>query len=202
MRQTCRPPRPLHATSRGVSSSPNVSAKVSQAEQRLSEGNLDECLTNLRLALKFALDEAAGDVTARENITVVPSEEHQVREFLEKKGFFTKEERCGYSGIHGLLSKGPHGTPDEETTLLAFAASLMAFRYLSVKLQRYRSLQPRIEIRRALLLLPKGPTEPVRGRRHPAFPIGTCIITGDFGGRHETRTRDLLVANEALFQLS
>lgn len=122
----------------GIPFSANVPEKISTAEKRLLEGNFSECLTNLRLALKFALEEAAGHVASREGITSVPSKEEEVRRFLRDKSFFTEEEYRGYWGIYGLLSSGPHGSPGEEITLLGFATSLIALHYLSEKLKPSR----------------------------------------------------------------
>jgi len=44
-------------------------------------------------------------------------EDWEVREYLEKKGFFTREERKGFDGVYGLLSSGTHRKGDKNLGL-------------------------------------------------------------------------------------
>jgi hypothetical protein len=49
-------------------------------------------------------------------------EDREVREYLEKQSFLTREEKKGFDGIYGLLSSGAHGKGDQDNALLGYAS--------------------------------------------------------------------------------
>ncbi len=94
-----------------------------------------ECLTNLRLALKYILEGIAKEL-ARKNSQALPfDKENEIRDYLEKVGFLSREEKNGINGIYGLLSAGPHGKANRKSALLGYAVCQMACHYVQEKFQ-------------------------------------------------------------------
>jgi hypothetical protein len=73
--------------------------------RELSDANKVECLTNLRLFFKCALEAVAKEQERRTQQPLPSHKEHEVRDYLRKVGFFTEEEWKGFNGIYGLLSR-------------------------------------------------------------------------------------------------
>lgn len=112
----------------------NVLELVLQAQACLRDDRYDECLMKLRSALQRCLEAIVSELVARQG-EVPPTFKYdrEVREYLEKHGFFTREERRGFDGIYGLLSSGPHGRGDKNRSLLGYAACIMACNYAITK---------------------------------------------------------------------
>ena len=113
-----------------------VADRLQTAKRHMMESNFVECLTNLRLALKYTLEGIAETVAAQRGETLSSVKEKDVRDYLKRIGFISEEEWRGFWGIYGLLSTGPHGDPTRDATLLGFAACMMACQYAIEKLQR------------------------------------------------------------------
>jgi hypothetical protein len=111
---------------------------VSEAVQHLTEDNYPESLMKLRTALQRCLEGIVSELIGRQG-GVVPSfkEDREVRDYLERNGFLTREERKGFDGIYGLLSSGPHDKGDKNRALLGYAACVMACHYAVTKLQGF-----------------------------------------------------------------
>jgi hypothetical protein len=99
-------------------------------------------MTNSRQALEGLLQDIA-DVTANQRNEAAPQRE-QVRDYLEDCGFFTREEKRGFSGVHGFLSDAAHpGIVDQEAARFGRNFALGACHYALQKFQlwsqgRYR----------------------------------------------------------------
>jgi hypothetical protein len=78
----------------------------------------------LRSALQRCLEAIVSEL-ARRHGGAAPcfKEDWEVRDYLEKNGFLTREERKGFDGIYGLLSSGPHDKGDQHRALLGSHAS-------------------------------------------------------------------------------
>jgi hypothetical protein len=124
--------------------SESIRKGVSEAVQHLSEDKYAESLMKLRSALQRCLEAIVGDLAAHE-ASAAPSfkEDWEVRDYLEKKGFLTREERRGFDGIYGLLSSGPHDKGDKDRALLGYAACIMACHYAITKFHRVQGNQPK-----------------------------------------------------------
>jgi hypothetical protein len=118
-----------------------VQEHLSKAVAYLSGENYVDCVTNLRLVLKFTLEDIGTDLARRRN-DPLPTKEKEVRDYLEKIEFITHEEKNGLSGIYGLLSAGPHGKSDKMLALLGYAACLMACQYAMEKFRSFRANAP------------------------------------------------------------
>ena len=116
---------------------------VSEAVQHLREDKYDESLMKLRSALQRCLEAIAGELAGRQS-EAAPcfKEDREVRDYLEKKGFLTREEKKGFDGIYGLLSSGPHAKGDKNRALLGYAACIMACHYAVTKFRGLQSNNP------------------------------------------------------------
>jgi len=108
----------------------------SQAVAHLAAGRYVDCITNLRLTLKYTLEGVAKCVATQRKEKLPSQKEADIRGYLRDTGFFTEEEWRGFWGIYGLLSVGPHGDADKHSALLAYAACTMSCHYAVEKLQR------------------------------------------------------------------
>jgi len=102
----------------------------------LSNDRYNESLNEFRLALQQCLKVIACRIAGQRN-EQLPSfkEDREVRDYLETKGFLSREEKKGFDGIYGLLSSGAHGKGDEDSALLGYAACVMACHYAMKKFQ-------------------------------------------------------------------
>ena len=90
-------------------------------------------MTNSRQALEQLLADIANE-TARARGDAAPAAE-RIRDYLEQCGFFTQEEKRGFSGAYGFLSGGPHpGVVDQEAARLGRNFALGSCHYA---LQKY-----------------------------------------------------------------
>jgi hypothetical protein len=114
--------------------SEKVREHLSDAIRMLGQDKYNESLTQFRLALQHCLKAIALQV-AEPLGEQLPNfkEEWEVREYLEKKGFFTREERKGFDGVYGLLSSGAHGKGDKNLAFLGYATCVMACHYAITK---------------------------------------------------------------------
>ena len=120
-----------------------VRIHVSAGKQMLSEDKYNDSLTKFRLALQHCLKAIACQIANQRNEGPLSfKEDREVRDYLETKGFLTREEKKGFDGIYGLLSSGAHGKGDEDSALLGYAACIMACHYVIKKFQRLRANQP------------------------------------------------------------
>jgi hypothetical protein len=112
----------------------------SAAVRLLSEDRYDESLTQLRSALQHCLAAIAGEL-AKQRGEVPPSfnQEWEVRGYLQKMEFFSREDRKGFDGIYGLLSSGAHGKGDKNRALLGYAACIMACHYAITRFRDFQS---------------------------------------------------------------
>ena len=106
-----------------------------KAAQYLAEERYVDCMTNLRLALKYTLEGSAKKLAMQRNEALPSEKEHEVRKYLRRIGFLSEEECRGFSGIYGLLSAGPHGNPDKSLALLGYAACMLGCQYAFEKLR-------------------------------------------------------------------
>jgi hypothetical protein len=112
---------------------------LSTAVRLFNDDNYDESLTNLRLALQQSLEGIAGQLAEHQGGPRRSfKEDRDVRQYLEEIGLFSREEKKGFDGIYGLLSAGPHGKGDKDSTLLAYAACIMACHYAISKFQAFQ----------------------------------------------------------------
>ena len=112
-----------------------VSEGLAAARRHFSEPDYDAVSLNLRLVLKYTL-EGIARALENETGTDLPSDrENEVRDYLEKRGFLSKEETKGLAGIYGLLSTGPYGKANQKSALLSYAASVMACSYAITKFE-------------------------------------------------------------------
>ena len=120
-----------------------VRSHLSAGRQMLSNDRYNESLNEFRLALQQCLKVAACRIAEQRN-EQLPSfkEDREVRDYLESKGFLTREEKKGFDGIYGLLSSGAHGKGDEDSALLGYAACVMACHYAIKKSQRLQTSRP------------------------------------------------------------
>jgi predicted ATP-grasp superfamily ATP-dependent carboligase len=110
----------------------------------LGEDKYKDSLANFRSALQQCLEGIARQIAGRRGEQVpVFAEDGEVRDYLQEKGFFTKEERRGFSGIYGLLSSGAHGEGDRNLALLGYAACIMACHYAIAKFRGLQDEEPR-----------------------------------------------------------
>ncbi len=107
---------------------------LSDAIRMLGQDKYNDSLTQFRLALQHCLKAIAFQMAERQ-AEQVPAfkDDWEVREYLEKKGFFTREERKGFDGAYGLLSSGAHGKGDKDLASLGYATCVMACHYAITK---------------------------------------------------------------------
>lgn len=115
--------------------SEKVGEHLSDAIRMLGQDKYNDSLTQFRLALQHCLKAIAFQIAERLG-EQLPNfkEEWEVREYLEKTGFFTREERKGFDGVYGLLSSGAHGKGDKKLASLGYATCVMACHYAITKL--------------------------------------------------------------------
>jgi hypothetical protein len=116
------------------SQSDKVREHLSEAIRMLGQDRYNDSLTQFRLALQHCLKAIAFQIAERlaEELPTF-REDWEVREYLEKKGFFTREERKGFDGVYGLLSSGAHGKGDKNLASLGYATCIMACHYAFTK---------------------------------------------------------------------
>lgn len=117
-----------------------VRSHLSAGRQKLSKDRYNESLNEFRLALQQCLKVIASRI-AEQRSEQLPSfkEDREVRDYLETKGFLSREEKKGFDGIYGLLSSGAHGKGEEDSALLGYAAGVMACHYAIKKFERLRT---------------------------------------------------------------
>jgi hypothetical protein len=108
---------------------------LERSKNDLSDGRYPECLSSLRLALKYSLEAVARRLAESRGEQLPSEKEDEVRSYLRKAGLLSEEEWRGFWGIYGLLSAGPHGHADERLALLGYAACVMACQYVIGKVQ-------------------------------------------------------------------
>jgi hypothetical protein len=110
----------------------------------LGQDKYDDSLTQFRLALQHCLRAIACQI-AEQLRKQLPTfkEEWEVRDYLEKEGFFTREERKGFDGVYGLLSAGAHGKGDRNLASLGYATCVMACHYAITKFCGAHGNKPR-----------------------------------------------------------
>jgi hypothetical protein len=109
-----------------------IEAHLNRAAEEYRRDN-NNSMTNSRQALEQLLSDVANE-TARTRGEAEPAGE-RVREYLEQRGFFTAEERRGFSGVYGFLSGGAHpGMVDDEAARLGRNFALGSCHYA---LQKY-----------------------------------------------------------------
>ncbi|HZU42115.1 MAG TPA: hypothetical protein VE994_05545 [Terriglobales bacterium] len=120
-----------------------VRSHLSAGSRMLSSDKYNESLNEFRLALQQCLRIIARRFAEQRN-EELPSfkEDRDLRDYLENKGFLTREEKKGFDGIYGLLSSGAHGKGDENSALLGYAACVMACHYAIKKAQHLQAGQP------------------------------------------------------------
>jgi hypothetical protein len=96
---------------------------------RSGPARADDCLTNMRKALKFTLEGIARHIEKQKGRPMPSEKENEVRDYLKSVWFLNVEEHRGFSGIYGLLSTGPHAPTDEFAALFGYATGVMACRY-------------------------------------------------------------------------
>jgi hypothetical protein len=92
-------------------------------------------MTNSRQALEQLLGDIAGRTAAARG---EPAPAGQIRDYLERCGFLTEEEKRGFSGTYGFLSGGPHpGIVDQEAARLGRNFALGSCQYALQKYERW-----------------------------------------------------------------
>ena len=119
-----------------------VCSHLSVGRQMLSGDEYNDSMARFRLALQHCLKAIACEIAKQRN-EAAPSfkEDREVRDYLETKGFLTREEKRGFDGIYGLLSSGAHGKGDEDSALFGYAACVMACYYAIKKFGRFDAIQ-------------------------------------------------------------
>lgn len=119
-----------------------VRSDIAAGRQMLSGDEYNESLIKFRLALQHCLEAiACGIAKQRNEGPPTFKEDREVRDYLETKGFLTREEKNGFAGIYGLLSSGAHGKGDENSALLGYAACVMACNYAIKHFERLKASQ-------------------------------------------------------------
>jgi hypothetical protein len=120
-----------------------VQSHLSAGRQMLSNDGYNGSLNEFRMALQECVKVIACHIAEQRN-EQLPSfrEDREVRDYLETKGFLSREEKKGFDGIYGLLSSGAHGKGEEDSALLGYAACVMACHYAIKKFQRLQTSQP------------------------------------------------------------
>lgn len=109
---------------------------LEQSKHHLSHDRYADCLTNLRLTLKYCLEAVARKVAESRHEQLPSERENDVRDYLKRINFISEEEWRGFWGIYGLLSAGPHGGADKRIALLGYAACIAACDYAMYKVQK------------------------------------------------------------------
>ena len=116
----------------GLPSAQLIESHLTRSAEEYGRDN-NNSMTNSRQALEQLLSDIANE-TARERGEPAPTAE-RVRDYLEQCGFFTHEEKRGFSGAYGFLSGGPHpGVVDQEAARLGRNFALGSCHYA---LQKY-----------------------------------------------------------------